>query len=406
MPQSYKRIIDGNIASILKDNINKREKYCLSEYASLSKNALRRKNKKIPDIRAEYYRDSDRIIHTHAYSRYIDKTQVFSFLTNDHITHRVLHVQLVSKIARTIGRALRLNEDLIEAISLGHDIGHVPYGHQGEECLSALCNKYFSENFLHNVQSIQFLDTLEDCDLTLQVLDGILCHDGERWVQKLEPNRDKDWEGFDSQIKETKKNKKSYSPMTLEGCVVRFSDTIAYTGRDIQDAKEVGLIEDFTEVPEECRELIGVTNGEIINTLIIDLVENSWDKDYISYSPEIHKALEKYVRYNYEVIYMSPKVLSENGKIKIMYKEMFLKFLNDLNNENHDSKIYKHFIDLNWINSDYLKKSSNEEKVRDFIAGMTDRYFEGIFRDMMFPIRRDDYKEIKSVENNLRIQSL
>lgn len=194
--------------------------------------------------------------------------------------------------------------------------------------------------------------------------------------------------------------------MTLEGCVVRFSDTIAYTGRDIQDAKEVGLIEDFTEVPEECRELIGVTNGEIINTLIIDLVENSWDKDYISYSPEIHKALEKYVRYNYDVIYKSPNVLSENGKIKIMYKEMFLKFLNDLNNENRDSKIYKHFIDFDWLNSDYLTKSSNEEKVRDFIAGMTDRYFEGIFRDMMFPIRRADYKEIKSVENDLRIRSI
>jgi len=395
MPQSYKRTIDENIADILKNNINKREKYCLSDYASRSEDALRRKNKKRADIRAEYYRDSDRIIHTHAYSRYIDKTQVFSFLTNDHITHRVLHVQLVSKIARTIGRALRLNEDLIEAISLGHDIGHVPYGHQGEACLSALCNKYMEEDFLHNVQSIQFLDTLEDCDLTLQVLDGILCHDGEKWIQKLEPQRDINWDRFDSEIMGIKRQKKSYLPMTLEGCVVRFSDTIAYTGRDIQDAKEVGLIKDFSEVPEVCRELIGVTNGEIINSLIIDLVENSWERNYISYSPGTFGALEEYVKYNYHLIYKNPKVLSENSKIETMYSEIFAKFLKDLNNENKESKIYEHFIELEWINKDYLKNSSNEEKVRDFIAGMTDRYFEGIFRDMMFPKRRDDYKETR-----------
>lgn len=395
MPQSYKRTIDENIADILKNNINKREKYCLSDYASRSEDALRRKNKKCTDIRAEYYRDSDRIIHTHAYSRYIDKTQVFSFLTNDHITHRVLHVQLVSKIARTIGRALRLNEDLMEAISLGHDIGHVPYGHQGEACLSALCNKYMEEDFLHNVQSIQFLDTLEDCDLTLQVLDGILCHDGEKWVQKLEPQKDKDWECFDSEIMEIKRQKKSFLPMTLEGCVVRFSDTIAYTGRDIQDAKEVGLIKDFSEVPAECRELIGVTNGEIINSLIIDLVENSWERNYVSYSPDIFSALEQYVKYNYNLIYKNPNVLSENSKIETMYTEIFAKFLKDVDNENKESKIYRHFIDLEWINKDYLKNSSNKEKVRDFIAGMTDRYFEGIFKDMMFPKRREDYKETR-----------
>ena len=393
MPPSYKRIMDKNIADILKKSINKREKYCLSDYASRSEDALRRKNKKSADIRGEYYRDSDRIIHTHAYSRYIDKTQVFSFLTNDHITHRVLHVQLVSKIARTIGRALRLNEDLIEAISLGHDIGHVPYGHQGEACLSALCNKYMGEDFLHNVQSIQFLDTLEDCDLTLQVLDGIFCHDGEKRVQKLGPQRDKDWDCFDSEIMEIKRQKKSYSPMTLEGCVVRFSDIIAYTGRDIQDAKEVGLIKDYSEVPVECRELIGVTNGEIINTLIIDLVENSWNRDYISYSPEIFSALDKYVEYNYSIIYKNPKVLSENSKIQTMYAEIFAKFLKDLDSKDEKSKIYKYFINLDWINKDYLKNSSNEEKVRDFIAGMTDRYFEGIFKDIMFPTKREDYKE-------------
>lgn len=395
MPQSYKRTINKDIANILKSNINEREKHFLSDYASRSIDASRRKNKKISDIRAEYYRDSDRIIHTHAYSRYIDKTQVFSFLTNDHITHRVLHVQLVSKIARTIGRALRLNEDLIEAISLGHDIGHVPYGHQGESYLSSLCYKYMGEHFLHNVQSIQFLDTLEDCDLTLQVLDGVLCHDGEKWVQKLKPDRNKDWDIFDSEITEIKRYKKTYSPMTLEGCVVRFSDIIAYTGRDIQDAKEVGLVNDFSEIPSDCRELIGEKNDEIINTLIIDLVENSWDRDHISYSPEIYRALKKYIDYNYEIIYKNPKVLSENIKVEAMYNRVFIEFLNDLKKENKDSKIYDFFINLDWINKDYLENSSNEVKVRDFIAGMTDRYFEDTFKNMVFPVKRDDYKGIK-----------
>jgi len=312
---------------------------------------------------------------------------------------------LVSKIARTIGRALKLNEDLIEAISLGHDIGHVPYGHQGEKYLSALCKKHINEDFLHNVQSVQFLDTLEDCDLTLQVLDGVLCHDGEKLTRELKPDKDKDWECFDSEIIEMKKNGKFYSPMTMEGCVVRFSDVIAYTGRDIQDAKEVGLINDYSEVPNECRELIGITNGEIINSLIIDLVENSWDKDYVSYSREIFSALEKYVKYNYNIIYLNPKVLSENKKIEYMYNKIFAKFLEDVYNENKESKIYEYFIDLDWINREYIQDSSNEEKVRDFIAGMTDRYFEGIFKDMMFPVRRGDYRDIHSQEKNLKIRN-
>jgi len=253
---------------------NYREKQSLSEYASKSDEALRRRNAKDVDIRSPYSRDSDRIMHTHAYSRYIDKTQVFSLVDNDHITHRVLHVQFVSKIARTIGRALELNEDLIEAIALGHDIGHVPFGHRGEEYLSSLCEKNKIGKFLHNIQSVQFLDVLESSDLTLQVLDGILCHNGEIKEQKLKPNRDKDWESFDKEVREISVEGKNPAPMTLEGCVVRFSDTIAYMGRDIQDAIEIGLINDDSKVPIQCKERIGIDNANIINTLIIDLIEN------------------------------------------------------------------------------------------------------------------------------------
>ena len=163
------------------------------------------------------------------------KHKYFFLVDNDHITHRVLHVQLVSKIARTIGRCLKLNEDLIEAVSLGHDIGHVPFGHLGESIMSELCERHRLGRFLHNVQGVQFLDKIEDCDLTLQVLDGILSHNGEIHNQLLEPDWDKDWEKFDNEIEDIKKWKKDYVPMTLEGCVVRFADTIAYLGRDFQD---------------------------------------------------------------------------------------------------------------------------------------------------------------------------
>ena len=165
----------------------------LSFHAARSDQAVRRKNRKPEDIRTPYSRDADRIIHTRAYSRYIDKTQVFYLVENDHITHRVIHVQLVSKIARTIGRCLRLNEDLIEAIALGHDIGHIPYGHFGESCLSDLCKKHDIGKFFHNVQSVRFLDRIEDQDLTMQVLDGILCHNGETDDVRISPEPCPDW---------------------------------------------------------------------------------------------------------------------------------------------------------------------------------------------------------------------
>jgi dGTPase len=173
-----------------------------SQNATKNNDSSRRKQKNEKDLlRSPFFRDADKIIQSKAYARYIDKTQVFFLVDNDHVTHRVLHVQLVSKIARTIGRALGLNEDLIEAISLGHDIGHVPYGHLGEEILSKLCEKNKIGVFLHNVQSIQFLDTIEDCNLTLQVLDGILCHDGEIHNQSLKPTGNADWDTFESKIK-------------------------------------------------------------------------------------------------------------------------------------------------------------------------------------------------------------
>ncbi len=388
MKDKYKRKIKSELEEKITSYIRDREDKCLSEFASKSDDGLRRKRKYTDDIRAKYSRDADRIAHTRAYSRYIDKTQVFFLVDNDHITHRVLHVQLVSKIARTIGRCLKLNEDLIEAVSLGHDIGHVPFGHLGESIMSELCERHGLGRFLHNVQGIQFLDKIEDCDLTLQILDGILCHNGEIHNQLLEPNWDKDWEKFDKEIEDIKKGKQDYVPMTLEGCVVRFADTIAYLGRDFQDAIEIGLIKnDDFEVPERCRKNIGTKNDEIINTLIIDIVENSYGQNYISYSKEISDSVEEYKQFNNEHIYENAKIKAEQGKIEGMYGTLFQKFLEALEEKDESSRIYKHFMNEDWISGEYLDKSTSEETVRDYIAGMTDRYFERVFKEIILPKR-------------------
>lgn len=399
MRDKYRKKIKWELEKEIKSYIRRREIECLSNFASKSDEGLRRKQNYPEDIRAKYSRDADRIAHTHAYSRYIDKTQVFFLVDNDHITHRVLHVQLVSKIARTIGRCLKLNEDLIEAISLGHDIGHVPFGHLGESILSELCKRHGLGRFLHNVQSVQFLDKIEDCDLTLQVLDGILCHNGEIHNQLLEPNRDKDWEKFDNETEDIKRGKKDYVPMTLEGCVVRFADTIAYLGRDIQDAIEIGLINNDSEVPERCREKIGTKNDEIINALIIDIVENSYGQNYISYSREISDSVREYKQFNKDKIYKNDKILAEQGKIKEMYRTHFNKFLEALKENDKKSKIYEDFMDIGWISREYLDNSSAEEKVRDYIAGMTDRYFEKVFKEIILPKRVTTFRrgEVSSV---------
>ena len=360
---------------------------------------MRRKQKKEEDLllRPPFFRDADRIIHSKAYARYIDKTQVFFLVDNDHVTHRVLHVQLVSKIARTIGRALRLNEDLIEAISLGHDIGHVPYGHLGEKILSKLCEEHKIGVFLHNVQSVHFLYDIEDCDLTLQVLDGILCHDGEVHNQSIKPTGNADWDTFDSKMKDIKAQTGKYFPSTMEGCVVRVADTIAYLGRDIKDAVEVKLIcENLPNFPEKCRRFFeyepGIPGKEdinwaIVDTLIKDIINNSFGKDSLSFSDGASECIRVCKEYNYKYIYDSCSLLKEKRKIKKMYTILFDEFLKDLNEEKEESLIYSDMINLNWILSDYKEKATPAEKVRDYLAGMTDRYFEWVFKKITIPER-------------------
>ncbi len=381
-----KLTLERGLESSILANTARRESL-LSPLASISADAVRRQNRKPEDIRTPYSRDTDRIIHTRAYTRYIDKTQVFSLVENDHITHRVIHVQLVSKIARTIGRCLRLNEDLIEAIALGHDIGHIPYGHFGESCLSALCEQYDIGKFFHNVQSVQFLDKIEDCDLTMQVLDGILCHNGEADDVKISPEPCHTWPEFDKKVQDNAEGRRTKAPMTLEGCVVKFADTIAYIGRDLQDAREIGLIDASVRVPADSREVLGETNPEIINTLIYDLLRNSETEDsgHISYSHDVEAALISLRTFSRKYIYENRKLTSEREKVKQMYATLFITCLNDLEKEAKDAKIFTDFINSTWISRNYLRSATFAELARDFIAGMTDRYFAKRYEECVIP---------------------
>ncbi|MCE5339491.1 MAG: HD domain-containing protein [Methanomicrobiaceae archaeon] len=351
-----------------------------------------------PVIRPPFSRDADRIIHSKAYSRYIDKTQVFYLVENDHITHRVLHVQLVSKIGRTIGRALGLNEDLIEAIALGHDIGHVPYGHLGEEILDELCREHGIGGFQHNVQSVRFLDAVEDCNLTLQVLDGILCHNGEAHDRSLMVEGEADWDSFAEKLGKIESGGDAL-PLTAEGCVVRCADSISYLGRDLQDALEVEVIDerDLQDFPENCVDLFGITgrgkeafgdiNRTVLDVFIKDIITMSYDADCIAFSGEVSACVAAFKDFNKQHIYQSGRLLKNKEKIRFMFRYLFDRVLEDIKEKREGSLVYEDLINAPWVSPRYIAAAAPEERVRDFIAGMTDRYFEQVFRQSILPAR-------------------
>ena len=243
-------------------------------------------------LRTAFIRDIDKIMHCPYYNRYADKTQVFSFYKNDDITRRSLHVQLVSRIARTIGKALNLNLDLIEAISLGHDIGHTPFGHAGESYLDEIYFEHTGRHFSHNIHSVRVLDKIYPYNISLQTLNGIAAHDGEMELCEYHPQPLDSFEEFDKQIEGCyldKKNIKKLVPATLEGCVMRISDIIAYLGKDRQDAERAGIISNNNFEAGT----IGTYNAEIINNLIVNIVENSYGRPYIRMDEEHFEALKK-----------------------------------------------------------------------------------------------------------------
>ncbi|MFP3999151.1 MAG: deoxyguanosinetriphosphate triphosphohydrolase family protein [Desulfobacterales bacterium] len=363
----------------LRTLLDDRESEILSSEAARSGDGVRRRREKRleVDYRQQYAVDVDRILHSLAYSRYIDKTQVFYLIRNDHITHRMLHVQLASKAARTIGRFLGLNEDLIEAVAIGHDIGHAPFGHDGERFLSGLCKKHGIGQYHHNVQSVQFLEKVErkgrGWNLCLQTLDGILCHDGEVHDRHLAPARGKTFKDHDRELYEKQTGRPvKLVPMTLEGCVMRFSDTISYIGRDIEDAIRLGLIT-RADIPRECVRHLGDTNGTIVYSLVTDVITSSYGKDGVAFSPQISEALQRLKEFNYERIYSNPLIKRDIGLIREMFEYLFYRFVQDIYTGNEDSPVYRNFIAD--MAEDYVNQHKAAEIVRDFIAGMTDQYF-------------------------------
>ena len=350
----------------------------LSPFALKSKDSIRLKEENDEDIRPSFYRDIDRIIYSLSYTRYIDKTQVFSFKENDHISKRMVHVQLVSKVARTIGRALGLNEDLIEAIALGHDIGHTPIGHQGEYILDEICQRTINERFAHNLQSARTLMYVEHdgngCNLSIQVLDGIMCHNGEIPTNIYRPQKKTVKEFLDDYEKSYTDSErlKKLCPMTLEGCVVRVSDIIAYLGRDIEDAIQIGMLK-REDLPKDIVEVLGDNNSDIVNTLITDVITNSLNKPYIKMSDKVFKALFDMKRFNSEHIYKKANTKEELEFYKEKFNTLFNEYVKDIKENNKDSNIYKMYI--SHMNEDYISNTKPERIALDFIAGMTDEFF-------------------------------
>lgn len=349
----------------------------LSKYACSDSKATTLKHED-DDYRPRFFRDADRIIYSLSYTRYIDKTQVFTFTENDNISKRITHVQFVSKIARTIGRALELNEDLIEAASLGHDLGHPPFGHCGEKALSELSLKYEGKVFAHNVQSVRTLMDLENNgngkNISVQVLDAILCHNGELLEETYYPVKKSKDEFLEEYNKcyDSLDNSKIIHPMTLEGCVVRISDIVSYAGKDIEDAIRLGIIKK-DDIPKSITDILGDNNAEIVNTLVTDIIDNSYNKPYIKLSKEVFNALNLLIQFNYEHIYHVINAKEEVKYYAVMYEKLFESYLKALENKDLANDIYSVF--LKDMSNEYISGTSDARKVIDYIAGMTDDYF-------------------------------
>lgn len=334
------------------------------------------------DHRLPYKRDVDRIVHSKPFARYSDKTQVVYLVDNDHITHRSLHVQLVSNFARGIAEILNLNLDLVEAISLGHDVGHPPFGHEGEGYLSELSEEYGNGIFTHPWQSCRIFSEIEPLNLGLAVYDGFLCHDGGLSGTKINPVFGKTWEShFEEKRRKLNNPDQNIFPGTLEGCLVKISDTISYLGRDIEDAVALKLI-DRTEIPKT---ILGNNNGDILGSLARDVIKSSYNQDFISLSEEVFAALKTLREFNFEHIYNHPKLKTESKKVKQGYRILFELLYEDLVKNQFSSYVWKNFSH-NKLER-YLENTKPAQMVVDFVAGMTDTFFINTLSSLIVPKR-------------------
>lgn len=343
-------------------------------------------------MRPAFKRDVEKIVNLPAYNHYADKTQVFSFTENSDITRRGLHVQLVGQIARNIGRMLGLNEDLIEAVSLGHDVGHTPFGHAGERFLNAVYHEHTGRYFNHNVHSVRVLDQLYRRNISLQTLDGVLCHNGEFEQQVLRMGDVRDFATFDDMVERCNQDEQNIAhlrPSTLEGCVVRVSDMIAYLGKDRLDAIDLGIL-DSCEMFDS--RVIGTDNSSIIHNLTVDIVNNSYGKDRIAMSPEVFSDLKRAKRQNYDIIYLKEGMVGDTGNVvEEMFRDVYEVLLEDLRSGNESSPLVLHHVKRlvsksRTISAEaYLSQEPNQIVV-DYMASMTDSYFMALY-GYLFPGR-------------------
>ena len=329
-----------------------------------------------------FIRDIDRILHSPYFNRYADKTQVYSLFKNDDLTRRSLHVQLVSRIARTIGQALHLNLDLIEAIALGHDVGHPAFAHAGESLLNKLYHNNTGRYFLHNIHSVRVLDKIHGYNLSLQTLDGIASHNGELELSEYRPVPIKDFAEFDERMEKCTQDREyadKIMPSTLEGAVVRISDIIAYLGKDRQDAVLAKAIkkEEFTP------SLLGSMNDEIVNNLIVNVIENSYGKPYIRLDDAHFEALKAAKKENYQKIYdHAGTITGLKNALESMMTAVYGQLLEDLKSKTLTSPIFTHHI--REIARDGYEKTEPNQLVVDYIASMTDDYFIEL-HEVLFP---------------------
>ena len=369
-------------------------------YRASDEDALRREERPADRSsiwRPAFVRDVEKILHMPAYNRYAGKTQVFSFRSNDDLSRRGLHVQLVARIARDIGFALGLNCDLIEAIGLGHDLGHTPFGHAGERCLNDVFHERTGRWFFHNVHSVRVLDKLYGRNISLQTLDGALCHNGEYEQRVFELSGLSSFGEFDRVVDECVSGGGAVighlRPTTLEGCVVRISDIIAYVGRDRQDAIEAGLL--TGDAFEDG--LGGAYNSWILTHASADIIEHSYGKDRIEMSEELFAEIRRAKAENYAKIYRSSGIEGERAEVLARaFELMYERCLDDLNKRDESSFIFRHHImrieeQLAHYGRTYDWQSDPEQTVVDYIASMTDGYFAELaskfFPQIHFPKR-------------------
>ena len=382
----------------------------LSEYACKNSAAVQLKSPRYDIIRPAFSYDVDLILHSVFYNRYADKTQVFSFYKNDDLTRRALHVQFVSKIARTIGRALRLNLDLIEAIALGHDMGHTPFGHKGETYLSecyqegTLRDTGTRRYFNHNVHSVRIFRNILGLNITLQTLSGILSHNGEKVCKEYAPSELSTFEQFDALLEHCYTDNEFHTtlrPNTLEGCVVRISDMIAYAGKDRQDMRRANLI---TQEKFQEERLLGVKNSDIISNVVVNIIKNSIHSPSLNMDEEVFADLRSIIKEN-NIIYSNKSLEApyENIIQPLMHK-LYERLLDDVKKRNFQSPVFKHHLNHPAFRYCYRENGNARgrivaepnEIVTDFIASMTDDYFIDICKYLH--IDDDLIGELKYIE--------